>query len=283
MQRPTADDREHGVDPAAADHPLLRPPQRAAQAAQGRRQSMQQTISELITATEIAERAIAGLKATVREGDETLGERLQGAERFTRRNRSQNITAGAEVLDRLVANRRRASDRRRAGAEEPRRRRDAKSIVAAAQAFAERTRARVERAWRHERLAARFPADADRADGDRLPVRAQDHRLVVRRRLYARPAAGRQRHAGGDDRAGGAGGADAFARGAARDAPPRRRSKRSWMQEMFNYPRRHHRLDHHDQARREGGDGKGRGGQGSRRARSRRPSPGRRARLRMAP
>ena len=43
-------------------------------------QSLRATISELVTATEIAERAIAGLKATVREGEQTLGERLQRAE-----------------------------------------------------------------------------------------------------------------------------------------------------------------------------------------------------------
>ena len=45
--------------------------------------SMQQTIAELLTATESAERAIAGLKATVREADETLGERLKAAERYS--------------------------------------------------------------------------------------------------------------------------------------------------------------------------------------------------------
>ena len=50
---------------------------------------MQQTIAELITATEIAERAIAGLKATVREADETLGERLKAAERFSHRDASR--------------------------------------------------------------------------------------------------------------------------------------------------------------------------------------------------
>ena len=102
--------------------------------------SMQQTIAELITATESAERAIAGLKATVREADETLGERLKAAERYTIEMK-QNATAGAEVLDRLT---------RIAGAHlmaEPEQEQepppDAKSIVAAAQAFAARTRARV--------------------------------------------------------------------------------------------------------------------------------------------
>ena len=103
--------------------------------------SMQQTIAELITATDSAERAIAGLKATVREADETLGERLKSAERFSTEMR-QNATAGAEVLNRLS---------KIAGAHlmdaEPEEDKlsppDTKSIVAAAQAFAERTRARV--------------------------------------------------------------------------------------------------------------------------------------------
>jgi len=63
--------------------------------------SMQQTITELITATESAERAIAGLKATVREADETLGERLKAAERYSIEMK-QSTTAGAEVLDRLA-------------------------------------------------------------------------------------------------------------------------------------------------------------------------------------
>ena len=46
-------------------------------------QALKATISELITATEIAERAIGGLKLTVRECDQTLGERLRAAERFS--------------------------------------------------------------------------------------------------------------------------------------------------------------------------------------------------------
>ena len=49
-------------------------------------QSLKATISELVTATEIAERAIAGLKETVRECDTTLGERLRGAERIEHRS-----------------------------------------------------------------------------------------------------------------------------------------------------------------------------------------------------
>ena len=102
--------------------------------------SMQQTIAELITATESAERAIAGLKATVREADETLGERLKSAERFSVEMR-QNATAGAEVLNRLskiAGARLMGTEPEEEQAAPP----DTKSIVAAAQAFAERTRAR---------------------------------------------------------------------------------------------------------------------------------------------
>ena len=103
--------------------------------------TMQQTIAELMTATESAERAIAGLKNTVREADETLGERLKAAERFSIEMR-QNATAGAEVLNRLS----KIAGARLMGTEpedEKPETPDPKSIVAAAQAFAERTRARV--------------------------------------------------------------------------------------------------------------------------------------------
>ena len=63
--------------------------------------ALKATISELITATEIAERAIAGLKLTVRECDDNLGERLRTAERFCA-DIERQITAGDRVLDRLV-------------------------------------------------------------------------------------------------------------------------------------------------------------------------------------
>ena len=47
-------------------------------------QALKATISELITATEIAERAIAGLKMTVRDCDQNLGERLRTGESLAR-------------------------------------------------------------------------------------------------------------------------------------------------------------------------------------------------------
>jgi hypothetical protein len=63
--------------------------------------ALKATISELITATEIAERAIAGLKLTVRECDDNLGERLRTAERFCA-DIERQVAAGDRVLDRLV-------------------------------------------------------------------------------------------------------------------------------------------------------------------------------------
>jgi hypothetical protein len=102
--------------------------------------TMQQTISELLTATESAERAIAGLKAVVREADETLGERLRTAEQYSVEMR-RNATAGAEVLNRLTQ----IAGARLMGTEpdeEPETPPDPKSIVMAAQAIAQRMRAR---------------------------------------------------------------------------------------------------------------------------------------------
>jgi Domain of unknown function (DUF6468) len=64
--------------------------------------ALKATISELITATEIAERAIAGLKVTVRECDQGLGERLRAAERFST-DIARQLDAGSEILTRLTA------------------------------------------------------------------------------------------------------------------------------------------------------------------------------------
>jgi uncharacterized protein DUF6468 len=58
------------------------------------------TIGELITATEIAERAISGLKLTVRECDQNLGDRLRAAERFSAEI-EQQIAAGDALLRRI--------------------------------------------------------------------------------------------------------------------------------------------------------------------------------------
>ena len=105
-------------------------------------QSLKATIAELITATEIAERAVGGLKVTVRECDQNLGGQLAIANELTDRLRKQTLV-GEEVLHRLSrialaarpaadTTRETNKDARPAGP---------KSIVAAAQAFAERRKA----------------------------------------------------------------------------------------------------------------------------------------------
>src|SRR5580693_7751464 len=63
-------------------------------------QSLRATISELVTATEIAERAIGGLKLTVHECDTGLGERLRKAERVTIEI-ERSVVAGKDLLGRL--------------------------------------------------------------------------------------------------------------------------------------------------------------------------------------
>jgi hypothetical protein len=101
--------------------------------------SLKATISELITATEIAERAIGGLQVAVRECDRDLGDRLRLAERFSTEIGKQ-LEGGQDVLNRLtrIATETRPQPQRTAEeslAPTP--------ILAAAQALAERTRTRV--------------------------------------------------------------------------------------------------------------------------------------------
>lgn len=102
-------------------------------------QSLRATISELITATEIAERAIAGLKTTMREGEQTLTDRLTRSEQISADFEHQ-LKAGQELLAKIV--RITGAGRTSAPVDEPSVP-DAKSVAAAAQAFAERTRARL--------------------------------------------------------------------------------------------------------------------------------------------
>ena len=64
-------------------------------------QSLRATISELVTATEIAERAIAGLKLTVEECEAGLGARLRSADRFTA-DLDRSLAAGKDLYDRLA-------------------------------------------------------------------------------------------------------------------------------------------------------------------------------------
>lgn len=100
-------------------------------------QSLRATISELITATEIAERAIGGLKSTMRDGEQTLNQRLDRSEQLSA-DIERQLKAGDELLAKLtrIAGAGRMAEPR---APVP----DAKAVAAAAQAFAERTRARL--------------------------------------------------------------------------------------------------------------------------------------------
>ncbi|HXW27514.1 MAG TPA: DUF6468 domain-containing protein [Xanthobacteraceae bacterium] len=103
-------------------------------------QALKATISELITATEIAERAIAGLKLTVRDCDLSLGERLRNAEQLSLEIAGQ-LDDGRAVLDRLTRIAL-AGRRHEAPAPPVAIAPDAQAIADAAQAFAARSRLR---------------------------------------------------------------------------------------------------------------------------------------------
>jgi hypothetical protein len=79
----------------------------------------------------------------VQEADETLGERLRVAERYSVDMR-QSTAAGAELLQRIIRITGVQCAEPEPAPEPAPAPRDARSIVAAAQAFAERTRARVQ-------------------------------------------------------------------------------------------------------------------------------------------
>lgn len=64
-------------------------------------QAMRGIIAELVTATEIAERAIGGLKMTVRECDQNLGSQLDAGAALSAKLARQ-IGAGEEILNRLA-------------------------------------------------------------------------------------------------------------------------------------------------------------------------------------
>jgi len=104
-------------------------------------QSLKATISELITATEIAERAIARLKHTVHDCDQNIGERLRTAERFSADIAAQ-IVVGEAILHRLTQIASVARPSATAAPAAPNAP-DARDLVAAANAIAERTRSRI--------------------------------------------------------------------------------------------------------------------------------------------
>jgi len=116
-------------------------------------QSLRATISELVTATEIAERAIGGLKLTVHECDMGLGERLRKAERLSIEI-DRAVVGGKDLVSRLsqivTAGQRHNEPRH----DEPLpdqpvtplhevRKSGAASVAAAAEAFAEKVRTKV--------------------------------------------------------------------------------------------------------------------------------------------
>jgi hypothetical protein len=132
-------------------------------------QSLRATISELITATEIAERAIGGLKITVHECDMGLGERLRKAERLAG-DIDRAVVSGKDLISRLsqiISAGRQADDAIAAAAPQIQHKievqtesklehkfesvaavksalkSDAKAVAAAAEAFAERLRMKV--------------------------------------------------------------------------------------------------------------------------------------------
>ncbi len=103
--------------------------------------SLKATIGELITATEIAERAIGGLKHTVRDVNENLGNQLTAAEQMSQHLKKQ-LAEGDNIIRRLS---RIAVAARPVTEAEPEevaapRPSSAKAIAAAAQAFSERRR-----------------------------------------------------------------------------------------------------------------------------------------------
>jgi hypothetical protein len=101
--------------------------------------SLRATIAELITATEIAERAIGGLKHTVREVNENLGNQLTSAGQMSLQLKKQ-LAEGESIfrrLSKIAAAARPSSEAPKpasAGVS------SAQAIAAAAQAFSDRRR-----------------------------------------------------------------------------------------------------------------------------------------------
>ena len=102
--------------------------------------SLKATIGELITATEIAERAIGGLKHTVRDVNEHLGSQLTAATQMSAHLKSQ-LVEGDGIIRRLtkiaIAARPPAAEPVQAAPKIS----AAKAVAAAAEAFSERRRA----------------------------------------------------------------------------------------------------------------------------------------------
>ena len=108
--------------------------------------SLKATIAELITATEIAERAIGGLKHTVRDVNENLGSKLTAATEMSEQLRKQLGECDNVVrrLSRITSAARpptpAAPPPEPASVPDPAPVSNAKALAAAAQAFSERRR-----------------------------------------------------------------------------------------------------------------------------------------------
>ena len=104
--------------------------------------SLKATIGELITATEIAERAIGGLKHTVRDVNENLGNQLTAAAQLSQQLK-KHLAEGDNVirrLSRIAIAARPLSEPETAPPVAAPRMSSAKAVAAAAQAFSERRR-----------------------------------------------------------------------------------------------------------------------------------------------
>jgi hypothetical protein len=103
--------------------------------------SLKATIAELITATEIAERAIGGLKHTVRDVNENLGSQLTAATQMAGQLKDM-LAEGDGVIRRLgrIAIAARPSQEAEPVAAAPQVS-GARAVAAAAEAFSERRRA----------------------------------------------------------------------------------------------------------------------------------------------
>ena len=119
--------------------------------------SFKATIAEIVSATASAERAIAGLKMTVRDCDNTLGERLRASDAVSE-SLADELSRGEQLLSRVARIVAAAHESRRPAVEpeanenqqpasnEPLVRRRAAETMAAAQALASRARLRAGKA-----------------------------------------------------------------------------------------------------------------------------------------
>jgi hypothetical protein len=98
-------------------------------------QSLRATIAELITATEIAERAIGGLKSAMRDGEQSLAQKLERADNLSA-DIDHKLVAGDDLLKRLIKIVGVQRDKTQAAP-------DARLVAAAAEAFAKRTESRL--------------------------------------------------------------------------------------------------------------------------------------------